>query len=441
MVRTSLAAGLASLTVVLSSSVALAQVEAQWWHAMGGELGQKLEAVAEGFNATQDDYRIAPVYRGTYAETLTAAIAAFRANEQPAIVQVFEVGTGTMMAAEGAVYPVYQLMADHGKPFDPDDYLSSVVGYYSDTQGNILSLPFNSSTPIMYYNKEIFEAAGLDPETPPATWAEMETAMNQIVESGAAPCGMTTAWISWIHTENFSALHNLPIGTLENGFGGLGTEFTLNNETVARHWDNFKRWQDAGLYRYGGPVGGPDAGPAFYAGECGIFMNSSAGRAAVVANADFEVGFAPLPYYDDVIDPPMNSIIGGATLWVLQGRPAEEYEAVAAFFEYLSQPEVQADWHQDTGYLPITNAAYELGVEQGYYEANPGSDTSILQMTRGEPNENSKGLRFGSYTQIRDLIDEEFEAVLSGEKTGMQALDSLVQRGNVMLREFEAANS
>jgi sn-glycerol 3-phosphate transport system substrate-binding protein len=439
MQKSLLASGVA--LVALSAGVAHAQVEAQWWHAMGGELGQKLEAVAEGFNASQSDYRIAPVYRGTYAETLTAAIAAFRANEQPAIVQVFEVGTGTMMAAEGAVYPVYELMADYGKPFNPADYLSSVVGYYSDTEGNILSLPFNSSTPIMYYNKEIFEAAGLDPETPPATWAEMEAAMNQIVESGAAPCGLTTAWISWIHTENFSALHNSPIGTLENGFGGLGTEFTLNNETVARHWDNFKRWQDEGLYRYGGPVGGPDAQPMFFAGECGIFMNSSAGRAAVVANTDFEVGFAPLPYYDDIIDPPMNSIIGGATLWVLQGRPEAEYEAVAAFFEYLSQPDVQAGWHQDTGYLPITNAAYELGIEQGYYEANPGSDTSIKQMTRVEPNENSKGLRFGSYTQIRDLIDEEFESVLSGEKTGIEALDSLVQRGNSMLREFEAANS
>lgn len=431
----------AGLFAILAASPAAAQTEISWWHAMGGELGQKLEAVAADFNATQDEFEIVPVYRGSYAETLTAAIAAFRANEQPAIVQVFEVGTGTMMAADGAVYPVHQLMADYDKPFDPANYLSSVVGYYSDTEGNILSLPFNSSTPIMYYNKDVFEAAGLDPETPPATWAEMEAAMNQIVDSGAANCGLTTAWISWIHTENLSALHNSPIGTLENGFGGLDTEMTLNNDIVARHWDNFKRWQDEGLFRYGGPAGGADAQPMFFAGECGMFMNSSAGRAAVVANTDFEVGFAPLPFYDDTVESPMNSIIGGATLWVLQGRPEAEYAGVAAFFEYLSQAEVQASWHQDTGYLPITNAAYDLGVEQGYYAANPGSDVSILQMTRVEPNENSKGLRFGSYTQIRDLIDEEFESVLSGSKTGAEALDSLVTRANVLLREFQAANS
>jgi len=441
MIRTFASAGLSALALTLATSAASAQTEIQWWHAMSGELGARLEAIATDFNASQSDYAVTPVYRGTYGETLTAAIAAFRAGEQPAIVQVYEVGTGTMMAAEGAVYPVYQLMADNGLEFDPADYLSTVVGYYTDTSGNILSLPFNSSTPIMYYNKEIFEAAGLDPEAPPSTWAEMEAAFNQIVESGASDCAFTTAWISWIHTENFNALHDLPYATLENGFGGLGSEFTMNNEHLARHWDNLARWQQEGLFRYGGPEGGPDAQPAFLSGECAIFMNSSAGRAAVVANAEFDVGFAPLPYYDDVIESPLNSIIGGATLWVLQGRPAEEYAGVAAFFEYLSSPEVQASWHQDTGYLPITTAAYELGQEQGYYEANPGSDVSINQLTRTEPTPNSKGLRFGSYTQVRALIDEEFQAVLSGAKTGQEALDSLVQRGNDLLREFEAANS
>lgn len=430
---------LAAVAISLSSAV-YAQTEIQWWHAMSGELGAKLESVAQGFNDTQDQYNIVPVYKGTYGETLTAAIAAFRANEQPAIVQVYEVGTGTMMAAKGAIYPVHQLMADQGKTWDPSTFISSVTGYYSDPDGNILSLPFNSSTPIMYYNKETFKKAGLDPEAPPATWGELEAAFQKIKESGASDCAFTTAWISWIHTENFSALHNLPYATLENGFGGLGSEFTMNNEHLARHWDNLKKWQDAGLFRYGGPEGGPDAQPAFLSGDCAVFMNSSAGRAAIVANAEFDVGFAPLPYYGDVIQQPMNSIIGGATLWVLQGRPAEEYAGVASFFDYLQKPEVQADWHQATGYLPITTAAFELGQQQGYYEKNPGSDVSIKQLTRIEPNENSKGLRFGNYTQIRAIIDEEFQAVLSGSKTGQQALDSLVQRGNDLLREFEAAN-
>src|SRR5690606_15671926 len=199
-----------------------------------GELGTKLEQIAQQFNSTQSDYVVTPVYKGSYAETLTAAIAAFRANEQPAIVQVFEVGTGTMMAAKGAVYPVYQLMADQGEPWDPSSFLAPVTGYYSDPEGNILSLPFNSSTPIMYYNKDAFEKAGLDRDTAPRTWAELEEFSRNIIDAGAATCGFTTGWVSWVQTEHLSALHDLPYGTLQNGFGGLGTEFVFNGELQAR---------------------------------------------------------------------------------------------------------------------------------------------------------------------------------------------------------------
>jgi sn-glycerol 3-phosphate transport system substrate-binding protein len=436
-----IAAGLAAAITVLSSSTAFAVTEIQWWHAMGGELGVKLEEIATKFNESQADYKIVPVFKGTYPETLTAAIAAFRANEQPAIVQVFEVGTGTMMAAEGAVYPVYKLMADQGETFDPASYLGAVVGYYSDPEGNILSFPFNSSTPIMYYNKDAFRTAGLDPEVAPKTWAETEQAMTKIKESGAATCGMTSGWISWVQLENLSAIHDQPYGTQENGFAGLDTEFTFNGDVQVKHWDNLKKWADAGLFKYGGPVGGNDAPPLFYSGECAIYMNSSASRAGVINNAKtFEVGFAPLPYYDDVIEQPQTSIIGGATLWVLNGKSDEEYKGAAKFFTFLSSPEAQADWHQFTGYLPVTNAAYELGQSQGYYEKTPGADVAIKQMTRTTPTVNSKGVRFGNLTQVRDVVDNEFEALLAGNKTAKEALDAAVERGNVILRDFEAAN-
>ncbi len=439
MLRNTIAVGLAALTAALSSSVALAATEIQWWHAMGGELGTKLEEIVAGYNASQADYVVTPVYKGSYPETMTAAIAAFRAGEQPAIVQVFEVGTGTMMAAKGAIYPVYQLMADTDSAFDPGAFMPAVVGYYTDTDGNMLSMPFNSSTPILYYNKSVFEKAGLDPNTPPATWEEVEAFSKQIIESGAAPCGFTTGWISWAQLENFSAWHNQPIGTNENGLGGMDSELTVNGPLQVRHWTNLKRWQDEGVFQYGGPGGGADAPPKFYAQECAIYMNSSASRAGVLANAtEFEVGFGFLPHYADT--QPQNSIIGGATLWVLQGRPVEEYKAVAEFFTYVSSPEVQADWHQFSGYLPITQAAYELGQSQGYYAANPGSDVAIQQMTLNAPTANSKGLRFGNYVQIRDVIDEEFQNLLNGSKDPQQALDSVVERGNTLIDEFVAAN-
>ncbi|WP_029042110.1 sn-glycerol-3-phosphate ABC transporter substrate-binding protein UgpB [Cucumibacter marinus] len=441
MARIFAATGLAALTATLTMGTAFAQTEITWWHAMGGELGTKLEEIVAGYNASQDEYTVTPVYKGTYTETMTGAIAAFRANEQPHIVQVFEVGTGTMMAAEGAIYPVYELMADTGQDFDPEGFLPAVVGYYTDTNGNMLSMPFNSSTPILYYNKDVFEKAGLDPETAPKTWGELESFANTIMESGAAECGFSSGWISWVQLENFSAWHNQPIGTLENGFGGLETEMTVNGPVQVKHWENMKRWQDEGLFQYGGPGGGADSAPKFYAQECAMYMNSSASRAGVLANAsDFEVGFGMLPYYDDVEGAPQNSIIGGATLWVLQGHADEEYAGVADFFSYLSSPEVQADWHQFSGYLPITQAAYDLGQEQGYYAANPGSDVAIKQITLNAPTANSKGLRFGNYVQIRSIIDEEFEQLLAGSKDAQGALDALVERGNALIRDFEAAN-
>jgi len=430
-----------AIALAATTAAAQAQTEINWWHAMGGELGAKLEEIVAGFNASQSDYVVNPTYKGSYTETMTAAISAFRAGEQPEIVQVFEVGTGTMMAAKGAVYPVYQLMADMGEPFDPSAFLPAVVGYYTDTDGNMLSMPFNSSTPILYYNKNVFEAAGLDPEVAPKTWGELEAFSRQIIDSGAASCGFTTGWISWVQLENFSAWHNQPIGTLENGFGGMESEFVVNGPVQVKHWENLATWQKDGVFQYGGPGGGADSAPKFYAQECAIYMNSSASRAGVIANAtDFEVGYGMLPYYDDVEGAPQNSIIGGATLWVLQGKDEGNYKAVAEFLSYLSSAEVQADWHQFTGYLPITSAAYELGQEQGYYAANPGTEVAIQQITLNAPTENSKGLRFGSYVQIRDIIDEEFQRLLAGDVDAQGALDSLVARGNVMLRDFEDAN-
>lgn len=426
-----------AVALIASLSAAQAQTEIQWWHAMGGELGAKLEEITKGFNDSQDEYTVVPSYKGTYPETMTAAIAAFRAQEQPAIVQVFEVGTGTMMAAEGAIVPVHQMMEEQGAAFDPAGFLPAVVGYYTDTEGNMLSMPFNSSTPILYYNKTVFEKAGLDPETPPKTWAEMEEFSNKIIESGAADCGFTTQWISWIHTENLSAWHNQPIGTEQNGFGGTAARLTLNGPVQVKHWENLKRLSDEGIFKYGGPVGGDNAPPMFYSQDCAMYMASSASRAGVIANAtNFELGYGMLPYYDDVEGAPQNSIIGGATLWVLSGRPDQEYAGVAKFFEYLSSPEVQADWASFSGYLPITQAAADEMA--GFYAENPGADTGIKQITLNEPTENSKGLRFGNYVQIRGIIDEEFEQLLSGSKDAQGALDAVVERGNALLEEFEA---
>jgi sn-glycerol 3-phosphate transport system substrate-binding protein len=427
----------AAAIVLLAAGPADAVTDIMWWHAMSGQLGRQLEKLAADFNATQSEFRIVPGYKGNYTETVTAAIFAFRSRGQPAIVQVNEIATATMMAAKGATYPVYELMRDEAETFSPAAYLPAVAGYYTDLAGNMLSFPFNASTPILYYNRDLFRAAGLDPEAVPKTWPEVGAAAKRLRAAGA-PCGFTTAWPSWIHIENFSAFHNVPIATRANGLGGLDAVLTFNNPLVVRNIAQLAEWQKTKVFDYSGRAA--VAEPRFQKGECGIFVGSSATRADIRANSKFEIGYGMLPYWPDVEGAPQNSIIGGATLWVLRDRPREEYKGVAKFFAYLSKPEVQAAWHQNTGYLPITRAAFDLTRAQGFYDRNPGAAISIEQMTLKPPTENSKGLRLGSFVLIRDAIEDELEHAFSGKKSAQAAMDAAVERGNKLLRQFERAN-
>mgnify|MGYP003836601003 FL=1 len=431
-------AAMATTALVGWSQAASAEpITIEWWHAMGGDLGETVQKIADGYNESQDQYQIKPVYKGNYTETMTAAISAFRAQEHPAIVQVFEVGTATMMNAEGAVYPVHQLMADQSIEFDEGDYIPAVASYYTTTEGDMLSMPFNSSTPVLWYNKDAFEKAGLDPNDPPETWGEMESYSKKLMDAGYE-CGFSIGWQSWVAIENFSAWHDSPIGTMENGFGGLGTELTINNDLVTRHIADLAEWQKSGIFQYGGRRG--ESLPMFNNGKCAMWMNSSAYYGSIKGQVDFDFGQAFLPHYEDVEAAPQNSIIGGATLWVLRGKEDEKYQGVAEFFKHLSKPEVQYFWHQNTGYVPITNAAYEMAQEKGWYEKNPGTDTAIKQLSLNQPTPNSKGLRFGNFVQIRDIINEELEAVWAGDKSAEAALDSAVERGNALLRKFERQN-
>lgn len=422
-----------AIAIALFTSPTYAKTEIEWWHAMGGALGQKVNQIASDFNASQSEYVIKPVYKGTYPETMTSAVAAFRAKNQPAIVQVFEVGTASMMGAKKAVFPVYQLMEKTNEPFDPNSYLSTVTAYYTTSDGKMISLPFNSSTPVLYYNKALFKQAGI--AQPPKTWKEMGAVSQKLLDAGVK-CGFTTTWQSWTQIENFGARNNLPIATKNNGFDGTDTSFLFNQAPFVAHIQRMADWSKSGIFKYGGRQS--DAMPLFYTQECAMVMESSAGFAGIKENMKgIDIGVSQLPYDDTLVDKPANSIIGGASLWVMAGRPDAEYNGVAKFFTYLSSPEVQADWHQATGYLPVTKAAYALTQQQGFYQQNPGADTAILQMTTSDSTANSKGLRFGNFLQTREIVDEELEKVWSGKQSAQAALDNAVKRGNEQLRRFE----
>jgi len=433
-VKRSALAALTALAVIGAAGPAGAATEIQWWHAMGGALGERVNEIAENFNRAQSDYVLVASFKGSYPETMTAGIAAFRSGEPPHILQVFEVGTATMMGAEGAVKPVQELMQEAGYAFDPKTYLGAVAGYYTTTDGRMLSMPFNSSTPVLYYNKEAFEKAGLDPADPPETWPEVGEYAAKIVAAGY-PCGFSTAWQSWIHLENFSAWHDVPFGTKENGFAGVDTEFTFNSPLHVKHIRQLADWQKDKIFVYGGRRNLGNA--KFTSGECGMYTESSAGYAGFKAGAEFEFGTANLPYWPDAAGAPQNTIIGGSSLWVMAGHGDEDYKGVAAFFNFLSLPMVQAYWHANTGYVPITTAAYELMQKLKFYEDYPGRDIPILQLGAKPPTANSKGLRFGNFAQVRDIVYEELEAIWAGDKTAQQGLDAAVARGNVELRKFE----
>ena len=420
---------------LLAATPAQSQTQIQWWHAMSGPLGEWVADLAKDFNAKQKDYVVVPTYKGTYGETLTAGIAAFRAGNAPDILQVYEVGTATMMASKGAIKPVAEVMTTGGAKFDPKVYIPAVAGYYTAPNGQMLSLPFNSSTTVFYYNKDAFKAAGLDPEKAPKTWPELALAAAKLKASGHK-CPFTTSWISWTQLESFSTWHNVLFATLNNGFGGPAARLAFDSPLHVRHFENLANMSKQGLFVYKGRDNKADV--SFPSGECAMMTGSSGLYARVAKEAKFAYGISTPPYYPDVPGAPQNTIIGGASLWVMGGKKPETYKGVAAFFKYLSQPEVQSASHKSTGYLPITTAAYELTDKSGFYKQNPGTDVAVTQMIR-KTTDKSRGIRLGNFNQIRTIIDEETEQIWTGKKSPKEALDAAIKRGNEQLERFQAA--
>ena len=410
-----------------------------FWHAMNGALGDEVGRMCAGFNDSQGVYEVAPIFKGSYPETLTAAIAAWRAGQAPHLVQMFEVGTGSMLAAGPAVKQTWQLIQESGVAIDPAAYVGAVKGYYSLPDGRLASMPFNSSTPVMWYNKDVFAKAGLDPDVAPATWPAMLAALQAIKDKGASSTVSTSSWFSWVQLECFGAMHDVSFATLENGFGGLGTELTVNTAPFVGQLNRFLAMSKEGLFKYGGRDNAPD--PLFYSGEAALSFMSSGARGDIVKNAKFRWGEAPLPYDPALIKEPLNSVIGGASLWTMTtpSRTAAEYKGVAEFLKYIAEPAQDASWHQRTGYVPVTYAGYALS-QQGFYDKTPGADVPIKQLARGHVTANSRGFRLGRMPEIRNIVYEETEKALQGQQSAQAALDSVVSRGNRVLREFERAN-
>lgn len=408
-----------------------------FWHAMPGANGEEIERLTRDFNASQSEVVLESVFKGTYPETLTAAIAAFRAGKAPHIVQVFEVGTGTMLQAGPAIKPAWALAEETGLALDPSVYIPGIRGYYSLPDGKLASMPFNSSTAVMWYNRDAFEKAGLDPDAPPTTYDAFAQAARTLAAKAATPIASTSAWMTWIQFEEFAAIQNLPYATQNNGYDGLGAELLINTAPFVAQLQRFVDLSKDGAFKYAGRDTAPDA--VFYSGQAAIGFGSSSGRADIVKNAKFRYGEAFLPTEPSLNPTPNNSIIGGASLWAMTApkRTEAEYKAVAAFYRFIAQPEQVALYAQHTGYVPVTSAGYDAVKQSGYFEKNPGTDIPARQLARGALTPNSRGLRLGRLPEIRAILYEEIEKALQGQQTAQAALDSAVARGNRVLREFQ----
>ena len=422
------------MLAVAGAAEAQQRIEIQWWHAMGGVLGERTEEVAKRFNESQQKYTVVAVNKGNYDEVINGTIAAYRAKRQPHIVQIYERGFMTMLLSD-AIVPVHQLMADKGYKIDWGDFIKPVAGFYT-YKGNLMSMPFNSSTPILWYNKDHFTKAGFD--KPADTWQELEKQLYAIKQKGIAECGTSLAGdFFWSLIENYSAINDQPFGTKSNGFEGLDTEFVYNKTKVVGQVTRLKKWLDDGVLQIAGTGLNPEQ--LYTSGKCSTFVASTAAHGSVERNAKIAWSATYLPHEEGL--QPRNSTIGGATLWVLKGHKSEEYDGVAAFMNFLASPELQVWWHKVTGYVPLTGAAYQLAKKEGYYTENPTREIAVLQLSRGTPTNNSLGFRFGNFTQTTFALREEMEAVMTGKKTPQQALDDSVRRGNEILRQYEKLNA
>jgi sn-glycerol 3-phosphate transport system substrate-binding protein len=421
-------------TVLIGIEPASAKTEIHLWHAMGGQLGETVGELVKQFNQSQGEYEVKPLNKGTYPEVLTGAIAAYRQKNPPHIVQVFDVGTQTMLLS-GAIHPIAQLLKEQEIAVNWGDFIKPVTGYYSK-DGQLYGMPFNSSSPILYYNKDAFKKAGLDPAKPPATWKEVGDYSKKILGAGAAKCGFTTSWPSWTMLENTFPWHDQPFATNQNGYTGLDTKLLINGEFGVKHIGQLAAWQKEGVYSYGGRMGQPD--PKFINGDCAMLIQSSAVIGGFKKSVKFDWGTGQLPHWGAPYRK-QNTVVGGGTLWVLKGQKAADYKGVAQFMKFISDPHQQMWWSVTTGYVPVTQTAIK-NLEAGYhFKKNPEQWTALGQLS-AKPTANSQGIRLGNFVQIREAIEGEMENIFAGKKSAKQGLDDAVAKGNEILKEFAAAN-
>jgi sn-glycerol 3-phosphate transport system substrate-binding protein len=402
-----------------------------FWHAMSGSREEVIKGIAERFNASQSQYVVTPEYTGSYAETLTKALTAYRSGTSPTIVQVYEVGTRTMLDS-GAVVPVHSL--NQGE-VDWNDVVQPIMKYYS-VDGDLYCMPFNSSTAMLYYNKDMFAAAGLDPENPPTTWAEVEAYSQQIMDAGLAEGGFSMGWPAWILEQMF-AVHDQLMANEDNGRSGLATEVYLNSDFGVMVLSEWQRMAQEGVLVYGGREYA--ANDPFLAQQFPFLFQSTSSLCGILRSAQFEVGTAFLPRFEGSY-PQGNSVVGGGCLWLMDQATPEQQAGTWEFFKFINSMDETIAWHKGTGYFPATNSAYEQLKAEGWFEAEPNHATAFDQILGGADTPAANGVLLGNFVQIRDIVGAAIEEAVVNRVDPKAAMDKATAEANQVLKDYESLN-
>ncbi|WP_188900185.1 ABC transporter substrate-binding protein [Deinococcus aerophilus] len=419
------------LTLALMGT-ATAQTTIEFWHSFGdAKRTGWIQARAEEFNKANPEYKVVPSYKGSYNDSLQATILAARQGKPPALVQIFEVGS--QLALDSGVFqPVSGI-----KNVDFSDYIKPVINYYT-INGKVNSLPFNSSSPVLYYNKDLMKKAGLNPNQPPTTFGGMLDACKKIE---AAKLGVTCFGMSlngWF-VEQWMAQQGAPLLNNNNGRTARATSTNLDSQAAKNIFQFFKSLQDNKYYTYTGKLEDWDGSDAIFTNQKVVFHITSTadignnGEAA--KKAGFQMGIGVLPI---VSGTKRNGVvIGGASLWIPKNISKTQAEGALDFALYMTNTKNMAEWHKLTGYYPVRQSSIELLRKQGWFTQTPLQLVAFNQLTKTVPSPATAGGLNGAAIQTRKIIEEGVQKVLSGTSVDA-ALREAKARADAALSDYNA---
>jgi len=412
------------LSVLLLAGFTFSVTTIEFWHAMSGDRMRIIEEMVKDFEALHPNIKVNAQFTGSYDDTLNKLISSSKVGMAPHIVQIYEIGT-RLMIDSGLIIPA-QDMLEKDESYDVGILVEPVINYYT-VDGKLYSMPFNSSSCMLYYNKTLFEKAGLDPNKPPQTYEEVIEYSRILTKKDASgktiQYGLTWANFGW-YFEQLLAKANAPYVDNNNGRTGRATKAVFNNDAGVKIFEFLHQLNKEGLILNTGRANREQAAQNFVSGAAAMLMESTAnleGYKARMESNGYEIGTAFLPVPNKSVSG--GSIIGGASLWLMKGHSDEETKAAWEFMKYLSSEEVQIKWHKATGYTLVRKDAIERLHYERWFAQNPDNFTAQLQLLVAPKNYNTAGAVIGVFPEARTIIETAYERMVAGELTAEKTLE------------------